>query len=81
MNGSVNGIVDPPTNGRTLFDGVGNAGVIIKGDVAVNQNIALRNAIIFGSVRAVNCTLEISLVLGTCIVEGQLKVAMSTIGG
>lgn len=81
VNGSLNGVVDAPRAGRTLSDAIANASLIIKGDVAVNQNVALRNAIVFGSVRAVNCTLQDSLVLGTCIAEEKLRVSMSTIGG
>lgn len=81
VNGSVNGMVGAPRAGRSLADAISNAGLVIKGDVAVNQNLALRNAIVFGSVRAVNCTLEDSLVLGTCITDEMLRVSMSTIGG
>jgi hypothetical protein len=81
VNGSVNGVVDTPRLGRTLSDSIRNASLIIKGDVAVNQNLALRNAVVFGSVRSVNCTLQDSLVLGTCIAEEKLRVSMSTIGG
>lgn len=60
---------------------VQNASLIIKGDLVANQNIALKNAVIFGSVRAVNCTLENCVVLGTCIVEERLTVRMSSLGG
>ena len=81
VNGSVNGVVDAPRAGRSLSDAVRHASLIIKGDVAVNQNLALSNAIVFGSVRAVNCTLRDTLVLGTCIAEEKLRVSMSTIGG
>ena len=81
VNGSVNGVVDAPRLGRTLSDSIRNASLIIKGDVAVNQNLALRNAVVFGSVRGVNCTLHDTLVLGTCIAEEKLRVSMSTIGG
>lgn len=81
VNGSVNGAVDAPRTGRSLSDAISNATLIIKGDVAVNQNLVLRNAIVFGSVRAVNCSLQDSLVLGSCIAEEKLRVSMSTIGG
>lgn len=81
VNGSLNCIVDQATSPRSIRDRIQNAGVMIKGDVSVNQNISLKNAIVFGSVRAVNCSLEHSLVLGTCIVDEALKVSMSSIGG
>ncbi len=60
---------------------VKDATVIIKGDLIANQNVSLKNAIVFGSVRAVNCTLENSVVLGTCIIEERLTIRMSSLGG
>jgi len=60
---------------------VDEARLIIKGDITVNQNVSLRNALVFGSVRAVNCTLDNTIVLGTCIVEESLTVRMSSVGG
>lgn len=81
VNGSVDCSSDASGVGALLIGKVQNASVIIKGDIAVNQNIFLRNAIVFGSIKAVNCVLENSLVLGTCIVDETLKVSMSTIGG
>ena len=64
-----------------IEDGIEKAQVIIKGDIAVNQNVALKNCIVFGSIRATNCFLENTLILGTCIVEESLRVANSSIGG
>lgn len=81
VNGSVNASASGVGSASTVIDDVSNASVIIRGDVAVNQNIALHNAVVFGSVRAVNCHLDQSLVLGTCIVEENLRVAQSSIGG
>lgn len=81
VNGSLNCVADQTAKPRSIFDDIKNASVIIKGDISVNQNISLKNAIVFGSIRAVNCSLENSLVLGTCIVEESLKVSMSSIGG
>ena len=66
---------------RSILSRIQDAGVIIKGDVAVNQNVSLKNAVVFGGLRAVNCSLENSLVLGTCLVDEQLRVSMSSIGG
>jgi len=79
VNGTLNAISQP--DAATIQGKLQNAEVIVKGDITVNQNVALRNAIVFGSIRAVNCFLENSIVLGTCIVEEQLRVAMSSIGG
>lgn len=81
VNGTLNCIADQSTKRKSIRDTVQNAGVIIKGDISVNQNISLKNAIVFGSVRAANCSLEDSLVLGTCIIDETLKVSMSSIGG
>jgi hypothetical protein len=79
VNGTLNTVAEPDS--ATCQDALQNANVIVKGDLAINQNIALRNAIVLGSIRAVNCFLENSVVLGTCIVAEKLRVAMSAIGG
>jgi len=63
------------------MESVEDARLIIKGDITVNQNVSLRNALVFGSVRAVNCTLDNTVVLGTCIVEEALTIRMSSVGG
>jgi hypothetical protein len=81
VNGSLNCVADQGEKPRSILDDIKNAGVIVKGDISVNQNISLKNAIVFGSIRAVNCSLENTLVLGTCIVEESLKISMSSIGG
>lgn len=81
VNGSLNVALDEQAAMGTLFDRIENAGVLVRGDIAVNQNLALRNTIVFGSLRAANCTLENSLVLGTCLVDEHLKVVGSSIGG
>ena len=81
VNGTLNclsGGADPNTE---LRGRVQDSRLIIKGDVAVNQNVSLQDAIVFGSVRAVNCKLSNCVVLGTCIVEESLTVSMSSIGG
>jgi hypothetical protein len=78
VNGSINCVVNNNLSGLSKIQ---DASVIIKGDLAVNQNIYLRNAIVFGSIRATNCVLENTLVLGTCLVDESLKVSMSSIGG
>lgn len=81
INGSLN--VESPSDfeNRSLRKNLNCASTVIKGDVAVNQNIVLRNSIVFGSIRAVNCTLVNSLVLGSCITEEKLTVDSSSIGG
>ena len=66
---------------NTLHDSIENTSVIIRGDIAVNQSLFLNNAIVFGSIRAVNCRLLNCVVLGTVSVEEKLSVAMSSIGG
>lgn len=81
INGSLNCRYDPLRPLPSLQDGMDAARVIVKGDIAVNQGVYLRNAIVFGSIRATHCVLENSLVLGTCLVDESLKVRMSTIGG
>ena len=67
VNGSVN--CEPKIQNLSDQIDVQDAQLIIKGDIAANQNISLKNAIVFGSIRAVNCTLENTIVLGTCIIE------------
>ena len=81
INGSLNCHYDPLQALPGLQDSMESARVIIKGDIAVNQGVYLRNAIVFGSIRATHCVLENSLVLGTCLVDEGLKVRMSSIGG
>jgi hypothetical protein len=80
VNGSVN-CLPHPESAQTLQDGMEHAGVIVKGDISINQSIALKNAIVFGSVHAVSCSLENSLLLGTGIIEESLRVTMSSLGG
>ncbi|MDE1918250.1 MAG: hypothetical protein KGJ57_20660 [Sphingomonadales bacterium] len=79
VNGSVRAV--PEGDGEGILENIENAGLIVKGDITVNQNVALRDAIVFGSIRAVNCTLERCIVLGTCIVSESLRVVNSSIGG
>ena len=65
VNGSVNYHQDATASQHKngVFDSIQNVDVIIKGDIAVNQNIFLKNAVVLGSLRAVNCTLENTVVL------------------
>ena len=79
VNGSVN--CEPKVQNPSDRIDVNDAQLIIKGDIAANQNISLKNAVVFGSIRAVNCTLENTIVLGTCIIEESLVIKMSSIGG
>jgi hypothetical protein len=81
VNGSLNCHVDETSALSGQFDSVKSASLIVKGDIAANQNISLKNAVVFGSIRAVNCTLENTLVLGTCIIEESLTLRMSSVGG
>lgn len=81
VNGSLN--VAPPVSGggASASPSARASRVIIKGDIAGNQSVALRDCVVFGSVHAVNCTLENSVVLGTCVVSESLRVCGSTLGG
>ena len=81
VNGVFNAGFPEGTAFNTLHDAIENCSVIIRGDIAVNQSLFLNNAIVFGSIRAVNCRLLNSIVLGTVSVEEKLSVAMSSIGG
>ena len=54
---------------------------LIKGDIVSNQSVVLNNSIVFGSIKAVNCTITNSIVLGTVHCEDHLTVQMSSIGG
>ena len=81
VNGSLTCDHDGNGRKRSIMDSLQDASVVVKGDLAVNHNIALKNTIVFGSLRAVNCSLENCLVLGTCLVDEHLRVAMSSIGG
>jgi len=82
VNGSVNCHQDSANSlEKNVFESIQNVSLIIKGDIAVNQNLSLKNAVVLGSLRAVNCTLENTVVLGTCIVEEHLTIRMSSVGG
>jgi hypothetical protein len=81
VNGTLNCLYDSANEKALSLYKIQDACLIIKGDLAVNQSVSLRDAIVFGSIRAVNCTLDNCIVLGTCIVDEALKVSMSSIGG
>ena len=81
VNGVFNAGFPEGTAFNTLHDAIDNCSVIIRGDIAVNQSLFLNNAIVFGSIRSVNCRLLNCIVLGTVSVEEKLSVAMSSIGG
>lgn len=79
VNGSMRAV--PEGDDLGLLEAIRSARLILRGDITVNQNLSLRDAIVFGSIRAVNCSLERCVVLGTCIVSEQLRVSNSSIGG
>ena len=81
VNGLLNGTSAFKKNELSLIDDIKNASIIIRGDIAVNQSLFLNNAIVFGSIRAVNCNLQNCIVLGTVIVQEKLTISMSSIGG
>jgi len=81
VNGVLNGVSAFKNNEISLTQDIENASLIIRGDIAVNQSLYLSNAIIFGSIKAINCKLENCIVLGTLMIEEQLTVSMSSIGG
>ena len=53
----------------------------IKGDIVSNQSVVLNNCIVFGSIKAVNCTITNSIILGTVHCEDHLTIQMSSLGG
>jgi cytoskeletal protein CcmA (bactofilin family) len=81
VNGVLNGSSAYKNNEMSLTQDIENASIIIRGDVAVNQSLYLANAIVFGSIKAINCKLENCIVLGTLMIEEKLTVSMSSIGG
>jgi cytoskeletal protein CcmA (bactofilin family) len=81
VNGVLNGSSAYKSNEISLTQDIENASIIIRGDIAVNQSLYLSNAIVFGSIKAVNCKLENCIILGTLMIEEQLTVSMSSIGG
>ncbi|NOL48411.1 polymer-forming cytoskeletal family protein [Synechococcus sp. MIT S9220] len=54
---------------------------LIKGDIVSNQSIVLNNCVVFGSIKAVNCTITNSIILGTVHCEDHLTIQMSSLGG
>jgi len=54
---------------------------LVKGDIVSNQSVVINNSVIFGSIKAVNCTVTNSIVLGTVNCEDHLTVQMSSVGG
>ena len=81
VNGVLNAGRPEGENFKTIHDAIENCSLIIRGDIAVNQSLFLNNAIVFGSIRSVNCRLLNCIILGTVSVEEKLSVAMSSIGG
>ena len=81
VNGILNSLVSENLGRPTLTDDIEQASIIIRGDVAVNQSLHLINAIVFGSIKAINCKLQNCIVLGTLMIQEQLTVSMSSIGG
>jgi hypothetical protein len=81
VNGVFNAGFPEGSSHKTLHDAIESCSVVIRGDVAVNQSVFLNNAIVFGSITAVNCRLLNCVVLGTVTVQEKLTVAMSSIGG
>jgi hypothetical protein len=81
VNGVFNAGMAEGTAVKTIHEAIDNCSIVIRGDIAVNQSLFLNNAIVFGSIRAVNCRLLNCVVLGTLSVEEKLTVAMSSIGG
>lgn len=66
---------------RQLVENLNECRTLVRGDIVCNQSILLNDAIVFGSINAVNCTLVNSVVLGTVHCSDQLSVEMSSIGG
>jgi hypothetical protein len=81
VNGILNSVESEESGRPTLTDNIEQASIIIRGDVAVNQSLYLSNAIVFGSIKAINCKLQNCIVLGTLMIQEKLTVSMSSIGG
>lgn len=81
VNGVLNGLSSYKDNEQSLLNGMDKSSILIRGDIAVNQNLFLSNAIVFGSIRAVNCKLVNCIVLGTVLAQESLTISMSSIGG
>ncbi len=81
VNGILNGVAGDASGTTRLTTDIQQASIIVKGDIAVNQSLFLANAIVFGSIKAVNCKLQSCIVLGTLVVDESLTVSMSSIGG
>ena len=54
---------------------------LIKGDIVSNQSVVLNNCVVFISIKAVNCTITNSIILGTVHCEDHLTIQMSSLGG
>ena len=81
VNGNMNVIFESIDREKSLTKSVKNASVLVRGDIAVSQNLSLSNAIVFGSIRALNCRLQNCIVMGTVTVEDKLIINSSTISG
>ena len=81
VNGILNGVADTEQNSPILTTSIEQASIIVKGDIAVNQSLFLSNAIVFGSIKAVNCKLQNCVVLGTLVIDESLTITMSSVGG
>ncbi len=81
VNGSLEAPAAQAAQAGSLADAIERASVVVRGDVVVSQNVALSDAVVFGSIRAVNCRLQRCIVFGTVIVQESLTVSMSALGG
>ena len=63
---------------ESLVDDVRHALYVIRGDV-VARNVVLRDAIVFGSVRGANVSLEYCVVFGQVVTTEQCVIACSTV--
>jgi len=81
VNGNLNATVINNIQSKSISTSVQNASLIIRGDIVVTSNISLSNAIIFGSIKALNCRLDHCIVLGTIVVEEKLTLISSSIAG
>lgn len=81
VNGSLNVALAGAAAGPKAVDPGREAAVLIKGDAVASHNLHLNNTVVFGSIRAQNCRVERSIVLGTIVAAEKLTICRSAIAG
>jgi hypothetical protein len=81
VNGNMNAIAGTQKRAPDAQKSIKNVSLFVRGDIATSHNLSLSNAIVFGSVRALNCKLQDCIVFGTVTAEDKLTINSSTITG